>query len=70
MKDDFLAGKAMKAIFKMIKYLYQFTDISIKHRLDLFDKFIVPILCYGADFWGFKQAPAIERVQLRFFLKN
>ena len=32
-----LAGKALKAIFKMNKYLYQFTDITIKHRLDLFD---------------------------------
>ena len=40
---------------KMNKYLYQFTDISIKHRLDLFDKFIVPIICYGADVWGFMQ---------------
>ena len=27
---------------------------------------IVPILCYGADVWGFIQAPAIERVHLRF----
>ena len=61
-----LAGKGLKAIFKMNKYLYQFTDISIKHRLDLFDKLIVPILCYGADVWGFIQAPAIERVHLRF----
>ena len=50
----------------MNKYLYKFTDISIKHRLDLFDKLIVPILCYGADVWGFIQAPAIERVHLRF----
>ena len=24
------------------------------------------ILCYGADVWGFIQAPAIERVHLRF----
>ena len=50
----------------MNKYLYKFTDISIKHRLDLFDKLIVPILCYGAAVWGFIQAPAIEQVHLRF----
>ena len=61
-----LAGNGLKAIFKMNKYLYKFTDISIKHRLDRFDKLIVPILCYGADCWGFIQAPAIERVHLRF----
>ena len=60
-----LAGKGLKAIFKMNKYLYQFTDISIKHRLDLFDKLIVPILCCGADGWGFIQSPAIERVHFR-----
>ena len=61
-----LAGKGLKAIFKMNKYLYKFTEISIKHRLDLFDKLIVPILCYGADVWGFIGAPAIDRVHLRF----
>ena len=44
-----LAGKALKAIFKMCIHLYQFTDISIKHRLDLFYKIKIPILCYGAD---------------------
>ena len=64
--QNFLAGKGLMAIFKMNKYLYKFTDISIKHRLDLFDKLIVPILCYGADVGGFIQAPAIERVHLRF----
>ena len=48
-----LAGKALTAIFKMNKYLYEFTDISIKHRLDLFDKLIVPIFCYVVDVWGF-----------------
>ena len=48
-----LAGKTLTAIFKMNKNLYQFTDISIKHRLYLFDKLIVPIFCYEADDWEF-----------------
>lgn len=61
-----LAGKALKGIFKMNKYLYKFTEVSIKHRLELFDKLISPILCYGAEVWGFIRAPAIERVHLRF----
>ncbi|MCG8047974.1 MAG: reverse transcriptase family protein, partial [Candidatus Thiodiazotropha endolucinida] len=64
-----LAGKALKAIFKMNKYLYKFTDISIKHRLELFDKLIAPILGYSAEIWGFIKAPAIERVHLQF-MKN
>ena len=50
----------------MNTYFYQLTDISIKHRLDLFDKLIVPILCYGTDVWGSIQASATERVHLRF----
>ena len=64
-KHNCLAFKALKAIFKMNKFLYQFTDVSIKHRLDLFGKLIV-LICYGADVWGLIQALAIERVFLRF----
>ena len=32
-----LADQALKAIFKMNKYLYKFTDISVSHELELFD---------------------------------
>ena len=39
-----LSGQAQKAIFKLNKYLYKFTYISPKHKLDLFDKLISPIL--------------------------
>ena len=31
-----LSGQALKAIFKLNKYLYKFTDISPKHTLELF----------------------------------
>ena len=37
-----LAGKAQKAIFKLNKYLYNFLSVSVKHRLDLLDKLILP----------------------------
>ena len=33
-----LAGRAQNAIFKLNKYLYKFTYIPPKHKLDLFDK--------------------------------
>ena len=61
-----LSGKALKAIFQMNKYSGKFTDISLKHRLELFGKLISPILTYSAEVWGFIQAPAIERVHLKF----
>ena len=38
--EDTRAGKAQKAIFKLNKYLYNFPSVSVKHRLDLFDKLI------------------------------
>jgi len=37
-----LAGQSLKAIFQMNKCLYKFTDVSVQHRLDLFDKLITP----------------------------
>ena len=38
-----LAGQAQKGIFKLNKYLQKFTFISLKHKLDIFDKLISPI---------------------------
>ena len=48
-----LAGQAQKAIFQLNKYLYKFTILSPRHKLDLFDKLILPILNYGSEVWGF-----------------
>ena len=61
-----LAGQAGKAIFKHNKYLFQFTQLSTKHILELFDKLIKPILHYGSEIWGFLNANFIERAHLRF----
>ncbi len=32
-----LAGQAQKALFKLNKYLYKFTEITVVHRITLFD---------------------------------
>ena len=61
-----LAGQAQKAIFQLNKYLYKFTFLSPRHKLELFDKLILPILNNGGEVWGFSQANAIERVHLQF----
>ena len=61
-----LAGQAQKAIFKMNTYLYKFTFLSPRHKLELFDKLVTPILNYGSKVWGFIQGNAIERVHLQF----
>ena len=62
---EMLAGQARKAIVRLNKYLYKFTQITPKHYLDLFDKLIKPILQYGSEVWGFSNAPILERVQLQ-----
>ena len=64
-----LAGQAQKAIFKLNKYMYKFTFITPKHKLELFDKLVSPILNYSSEVWGFCQAYAIERVHMQFCKK-
>ena len=61
-----LAGQAQKAIFQLNRYLYKFTFLSPRHKLELFDKLILPILNYGGEVWGFSKANVIERVHLQF----
>ena len=34
------------------KYLYNFPNVTVKHRLDLFDKLIMPILNYSCEVCG------------------
>ena len=62
-----LAGQTQKEFFKLNKYLYEFTYISPKHKLDLFDKLISPILKYSSEVLGFIQENSIKRVHLQFF---
>ena len=64
-----LSGQALKAIFKLNQYLYNFTDLQPKHVLDLFDKLILPILTYGGEVWGFSKPVQQERVHLQFCKK-
>ena len=64
-----LSGQAQKAIFKLNKYLNKFTYISPKHKLDLFNKLISPILNYSSEVWGFIKANSIERVHLQYCKK-
>ena len=60
-----LAGQAQKAIFKLNKYLYKFTFVAPKHKLELFDKLISPILNYSCEVWGF-----VKQTQLKWYTCN
>ena len=61
-----LSGQALKAVYKLNSYLYNFTNISIRHRLELFDKLVPPIMNYGSELWGFCDGIQIERVHMLF----
>ena len=61
-----LSGQATKAIFQLNSYLYHLTNITPKHKLELFDKLVAPILNYGSQVWGFCEAKQIERTHLMF----
>ena len=64
--QETLAGQGMKAIFKLNRLLYNFTNITPKHRMELFDKLVTPILNYGCEVWRFCQANKIERTHMMF----
>ena len=64
-----LSGQAQKAIFILNKYLTKFSNLVPSHILDLFDKLISPIFCYGSEVWGFSKGKDIERVHLQFCKK-
>ena len=64
--QETLAGQGIKAIFKLNRLLHNFTNITQKHRVELFDKLVTPILNYGCEVWGFCQAKQIERTHMMF----
>ena len=61
-----LAGQAQKAIYKLKSYLFKYTNLSVEHVLELFDKLVKPILLYSCEIWGFTQACVIERIHTMF----
>ena len=61
-----MAGQALKAIFKLNRYLYNFTNITPRLKLELFDKLVTPILNYGSEEWGFAKATQVERIHMSF----
>ena len=61
-----LADKAGKAVYLLYRRISQFKNLKPKYMLDLFDKYISPILNYGCEVWGFQSSPHIERVHLKF----
>ncbi len=47
-----LADQARKATFKLYQYRNSFVNISPTLSMELFDRLIAPILCYGSEVCG------------------
>ena len=66
-----LAEQANKAVFLLYRRVNaSFRNVNPVFMMDLFDKFIEPILSYGCEVWGFHPAKDIERVHLKFCKNN
>lgn len=63
-----LAGQSLKAEFALWKYVHHFYDppTSLTLLWDLFDKFILPILSYSCEVWGFGQCCPLGTSTLPF----
>ena len=53
----------------MNKQLNKFTNLTVKHRIDLYDELIYPILSYCSEVWGFVEGTQIERIHMQFCKK-
>ena len=58
-----LACQAQRAIFNIKKLYFRLGQLEMDVCWELFDKQTEPILCYGAELWGYKVHENIERVQ-------
>ena len=48
----------------LLKRMFKSTGLrNVKQMFELFDRIIVPILCYGSEIWGTKRIEYVERVQ-------
>jgi len=61
-----LGQQAQKALYKIYKVDNKCGGIPHSVYFELFDKMVVPILCYGAEIWGYSSSEHIESVQRAF----
>ena len=61
-----LNGQALKGLYKLQSALQKYPNASVSHRLELFDKLIVPILNYGSEVWGYNDATQLETFHLQY----
>ena len=61
-----LAEQASKAVFSLYKKINTYSNLTPDFMMDLFDKFIVPVLTYACEMWGFHPSIQIERIHTKY----
>jgi len=57
---------ALKAFYKVKSNLLKFPGITVQHKLDLFDKLILPFLNYGLEVWGLNDSTKLEGIHIHY----
>ena len=60
-----LAMQSKKAM-GFIKSVLKKSNTTIQILLNIFNRMVVPILCYGSEVWGYEHSKSIEQVQINF----
>ena len=61
-----LAEQASKAVFSLYKRISTYSNLTPDFMMDLFNKFIVPVLTYACEMWGFHPSIQIERIHTKY----
>ena len=59
-----MLGQALKAIYKRKSNVLNFPGITVHHKLDVFNKLILPILYYRSEVWGLNDRTKLEGIHI------
>ena len=66
---EFQVMQSKKAASRIFKYQKSFGYFNPQDIFKLFDTIVKPILCYGAEIWGFQYYDKLEKVQSKFCIQ-
>ena len=61
-----LADRGLRALYALRKEVHSLVNPDLDTLVMLFDRLVTPVLLYACEVWGFHNAPAVERVHLKF----
>jgi hypothetical protein len=69
MTFETLSVQVLKAVNKLEKELIRFPCMSVKHKLNLFDKLIIPILYYRSQILRSLDSHVLEHIHSKYCKK-